>query len=397
MALTDLARAMKEAGKPVIGLAAGEPDFDTPAPIVAAGQAALGSGVTRYTANTGTAELRGAICRKLREENGLEYKPGQVVVTNGAKQAIAQAVIGLCGPGDEVIIPAPFWVSYPEMVRLAGAEPIIVPCSTADGFLLTAAALEAALTPRSRMLILCTPSNPTGAVYPLEALQALAAVAARHPRLVVLSDEIYEHIIYPPAQHHSFAALPGMWERTVTVNGFSKAFAMTGWRMGYLAAPDWAAGAAASIQSQTTSGASSIAQAASVAALAMGPAGGAPVATMVAAFRERRDYICRRIAAWPGVVLSAPAGAFYVMPDVSAYCTGEGSSIGPIADSETLCRYILETSLVAAVPGEAFGAPGTLRISYACSLATLEEALDRIEKALRGLQAWDRNAKAAAK
>ncbi len=235
------------------------------------------------------------------------------------------------------------------------------------------------------MLILCTPSNPTGAVYPLEALQALAAVIAKHPRLLVLSDEIYEHIIYPPARHHSFGTLPGMWERTLTVNGFSKSFAMTGWRMGYLAAPAWAAAAAASVQSQTTSGASSIAQRASLAALALGPAGGAPVAEMVAAFRARRDYVAKRIAAWPGVRLPPPDGAFYVMPDVSAY-TGAGVSapgFGAIPDSDTLCRYLLESALVALVPGEAFGAPGTLRISYAASMETLTEALDRCEAALR--------------
>jgi aspartate/glutamate/aspartate-prephenate aminotransferase len=246
-------------------------------------------------------------------------------------------------------------------------------------------ALEAALTPASRMLILCTPSNPTGAVYPLAALQALAAVCARHPRLLVLSDEIYEHIIYPPAQHHSFGTLPGMWERTLTVNGFSKAFAMTGWRMGYLAAPSWAAAAAASVQSQTTSGASSIAQRASLAALALGPAGGAPVAEMVAAFRSRRDYVAGRIAKWPGVRLASPDGAFYVMPDVSAY-TGAGVTapgFGAIPDSDTLCRYLLESALVALVPGEAFGAPGTLRISYAASKQTLTEALDRCEAALK--------------
>lgn len=306
-------------------------------------------------------------------------------MTNGAKQAIAQAVIALCGPGDDVLIPAPYWVSYPEMARLAGATPVVIPTTPAEGFLLTPGALEAALTPRSRMLILCTPSNPTGAVYPKAALEALAAVVARHPRLLVLSDEIYEHIIYPPAAHHSFGALPGMWGRTLTVNGFSKSFAMTGWRMGYLAAPRWAAAAAASVQSQTTSGASSIAQRASLAALALGPAGGPAVAEMVAAFRARRDYVAARIRAWPGVTLAPPDGAFYVMPDVSAYCgpAAAAPGFGPLPDADTLCRYLLEHALVALVPGEAFGAPGTLRISYAASMDTLTEALDRVEAALR--------------
>ncbi len=221
-------------------------------------------------------------------------------------------------------------------------------------------------------------------MYPLQALQAIAEVVAKHPRLIVLSDEIYEHIIYAPATHHSFGALPGMWERTVTVNGFSKAFAMTGWRMGYLAAPTWMAAAAAGIQGQTTSGASSIAQRASLAALALGHAGGAPVAEMVAAFRTRRDYVASRIAAWPGARMPLPAGAFYAMPELSAY-TGPGVSapgFGAIPDTDTLARFLLESVAVALVPGEAFGAPGTIRISYAAAMPVLTEALDRVERAL---------------
>ena len=308
----------------------------------------------------------------------------QIVVTNGAKQAIAQVVQAVCGPGDEVLIPAPYWVSYPEMARLAGAQPLILPASSAEGFILSAEALEKALTPNSRLLILCTPSNPTGAVYTPAQLAALAEVVARHPRLIVLSDEIYEHIIYPPAVHASFAALPHMYERTVTVNGFSKAFAMTGWRMGYLAAPAWIAAAAASIQGQTTSGASSIAQAASVAALKLGRAGGESVAAMVSSFRARRDYVASRIAAWPGARMGLPEGAFYAMPDVSAY-TGPGKSapgFGEIGSSEALCSFLLQDGMVALVPGEAGGAPGTLRISYAASMDTLREACDRVERSL---------------
>ena len=221
-------------------------------------------------------------------------------------------------------------------------------------------------------------------MYPLEALAALAEVVAEHPRLLVLSDEIYEHILYPPAQHHSFAALPGMWERTVTVNGFSKAFAMTGWRLGYSAAPGWLTAACASIQGQTTSGASAIAQRAALAALALGRAGGQPVAEMVAAFRTRRDYVAQRIGGWRGASMALPGGAFYAMPDLSAY-TGPGVSapgFGAIADTEALCDYLLRAGNVALVPGEAFGAGGTVRISYAASMATLDEAMDRIERAL---------------
>jgi aspartate/glutamate/aspartate-prephenate aminotransferase len=273
MALPDLARTMREAGIDVIGLAAGEPDFDTPDEIVEAGIEALRDGFTRYTPNTGTSNLRKAICRKLAEENGIHYTPEEVVVSNGAKQSIWQAVLATCCPGDEIIIPAPFWVSYPEMAQLAGATPVIVDTTPEENFLLTAQKLRAAITPRSRMLILCTPSNPTGSVYPKEALEAIADIVRDHPRLLVLSDEIYEYIVYQPAQHHSFASLPGMWERTLTVNGFSKAYAMTGWRLGYLAAPRHFAQAASSIQSQSTSGASSIAQQAALTALALGPHG----------------------------------------------------------------------------------------------------------------------------
>ena len=310
-----------------------------------------------------------------------------MVVTNGARQAIAQAVLACCQPGDEVLIPAPHWVSYPEMARLAGAEPKLVDTGADEGYLLTPEQLEAALTPASRLLILCTPSNPTGSVYSEEQLRALAEVVARHPRLVVVSDEIYEHIVYAPAEHVSFGALPGMYERTITVNGFSKAFAMTGWRLGYLAAPPPFAKAAAAIQSQTTSGASSISQRAGVAALALGHRGGEEVGAMVEQFRRRRDYVCERLRAMRGVELAVtPQGAFYVMPSV-ARLTGPGAEglkggFGAVRDSDTLCRYLLQEAGVALVPGDAFGCEGTLRISYAASMETLTEALDRIEEAL---------------
>ena len=390
MALTDKARELKEAGKDVIGLAAGEPDFDTPAAIVAAGVEALQTGITRYTPNAGTPALRAAIADKLRTENGLtDIVPTDVVVSNGAKQSIWQALLATCAEGDEVVIPAPFWVSYPEMARMAGATPVVVRSTAAEGFLMSAEALEKALTPKSRLLIICTPSNPSGAVYPRERLEELAAVVARHPRLLVLSDEIYEYICYPPAQHVAFGSLPGMKERTLTVNGFSKAYAMTGWRLGYLAAPKPFAAACSVIQSQSTSGASSIAQHAAVAALTKlgGERGGEPVAEMVAAFLERRDYVCARLRAIPGMSLpSTPQGAFYALPDVSAL-VGEGAvglsgGFGPVADGDALCSYLLQEALVALVPGEAFGAPECVRLSYAASMETLKEALDRIESAL---------------
>lgn len=384
MALTDLATSMKESGIDVIGLAAGEPDFDTPAAIVEAGVQALRQGYTRYTPNTGTTALRKAICKKLKEDNGLTYSPDEIVVSNGAKQSIWQAVLATVSPGDEVIIPAPYWVSYTEMARLANAEPVVVPTTPEEGFLMSAEKLAAALTPKSRLLILCTPSNPTGAVYPKEMLEAIAKVVAAHPRLLVLSDEIYEYITYAPAQHVSFGALPGMWERTLTVNGFSKAYAMTGWRLGYLAAPRHFAKAAAIIQSQSTSGASSISQQAALAALELGPGGGEPVQAMVRAFQERRDYVSARLRSIPGVNLAEPSGAFYVLPEMSAFF-GPGAhaqGFGDVPDSDTFCRYLIEKAHVAVVPGDAFGADSCIRISYAASLETLGKALDRIAGSL---------------
>ena len=384
MALTDLATSLREKGIDVISLSVGEPDFDTPAPIVEAGMDALRRGFTRYTPNTGTTALRQAICAKLQSENGLTYAPNEIVVSNGAKQSIWQAVLAVCSPGDEVIIPSPYWVSYPEMARLAGAKPVVIDTTSAEGFLLTPEKLEAALTPASRLLILCTPSNPSGAVYPRETLDAISKVVAKHPRLLVLSDEIYEYITYAPATHHSFGTLEGMFERTLTVNGFSKGYAMTGWRLGYLAAPKHFAAAAAVIQSQSTSGASSIAQHAAVAALEMGPHGGPIVQSMVGAFKERKEYVVKRLRGVEGVVLVEPQGAFYALPDVSALVGpgAEGVGWGPVEDVEALAMYLVERANVALVPGDAFGAPDCIRFSYAASIETLEKALDRIAEAL---------------
>jgi bifunctional aspartate aminotransferase and glutamate/aspartate-prephenate aminotransferase len=384
MALTDLATSLREQGVDVISLAAGEPDFPTPVPVVEAGIEALRTGITKYTPNTGTSALRAAICRKLEEENGLKYAPNEIVVSNGAKQAIWQALLATCSEGDEVLIPAPYWVSYPEMARLAGAEPKIITTTASDDFLVSPEKLRAALSPRSRLLILCTPSNPSGAVYTPQALEALAEVVASHPRLLVLSDEIYEYIVYPPSRHVSFGALPGMFERTLTVNGFSKAYSMTGWRLGYLAAPRPFSLPAAVVQSQTTSGASSIAQHAALAALEMGRHGGPLVADMVGAFRRRRDFVVKELQSVPGIVLAPPQGAFYVLPDVSAFvgAGAEAQGYGAVADVDALARYLVEKANVALVPGDAFGAPSCLRLSYAASMEVLIEAMGRIKAAL---------------
>lgn len=382
VAITDQATALVQAGVPVIRLAAGEPDFDTPAPIAEAGINAIREGHTRYTPNAGTMELRSAICHKLKEENGLSYTPDQIVVSNGAKQSIVQAVLAVCSPGDEVLIPAPYWVSYPEMARMADAMPVILPTSISEDFLLDPKLLESKLTEKSRLLILCSPSNPTGSVYPRKLLEEIAEIVARHPRLLVISDEIYEHIIYAPATHTSFASLPGMWDRTLTVNGFSKAFAMTGWRLGYIAGPKHFVSACNKLQSQFTSGASSISQKAAVAALGLGYAGGEAVATMVKAFRERRDFLVKSFGEIDGVKISEPRGAFYLFIDLSSYYGVEVDGFGTINNSESLCRYLLDKSQVALVPGDAFGDDTCIRISYAASLSTLQAAVERIKKAL---------------
>ncbi|XP_028125187.1 bifunctional aspartate aminotransferase and glutamate/aspartate-prephenate aminotransferase [Camellia sinensis] len=380
--ISDQATALVQAGVPVIRLAAGEPDFNTPTVIAEAGIDAIREGYTRYTPNAGTLELRSAICQKLKEENGISYTPDQILVSNGAKQSSIQAMLAVCSPGDEVIIPAPFYVSYPEMARLADATPVFLPTHISKNFLFDPKLLESKLTDKSRLLILCSPCNPTGSVYPRKLLEEIAQIVAKHPRLLVLSDEIYEHIIYAPATHTSFASLPGMWERTLTVNGFSKTFAMTGWRLGYLAGPKHYVAACGKIQSQFTSGASSISQKAGVAALGLGYAGGESVSTMVKAFQERRDYLVKSFGELEGVKISIPQGAFYLFLDFSSYYGAEAEGFGMIKDSESLCRYLLNKAQVALVPGDAFGDDSCIRISYASSLSSLKAAVDRIKKAL---------------
>ncbi|KAG6507205.1 bifunctional aspartate aminotransferase and glutamate/aspartate-prephenate aminotransferase-like [Zingiber officinale] len=382
MAITDHATALVQAGVPVIRLAAGEPDFDTPVAIAEAGINAIREGHTRYTPNAGTLELRKAICHKLEEENGVTYSPDQILVSNGAKQSIMQAVLAVCSPGDEVLIPAPYWVSYPEMARLADADPVILPTNISDNFLLNPDLLASKINENSRLLILCSPSNPTGSVYPQKLLEEIADIVRKHPRLLVLSDEIYEHIIYPLAKHTSFASLPGMWERTLTVNGFSKAFAMTGWRLGYLACPKHFLAACGKIQSQSTSGASSISQKAGLAALGLGYAGGEAVSVMVRAFQERRDFLVKSFGELEGVKISEPQGAFYLFIDFSSYYGSVVEGFGNIKDSESLCRFLLDKAQVALVPGDAFGDDKCIRISYAASLSTLQEAMKKIKEAM---------------
>lgn len=382
LAMSARAKALVRAGRPVIELSAGEPDFATPAPIREAGIRAIEEGFTRYTANAGMPELREAIAKKLKEDNGLDYTPAEILCSNGAKQSVAQAVLVLCRPGDEVVIPAPYWVSYPEMARLAGAEPVIVETGPATGYRMRPEDLEAALTERTRVVMMNSPSNPTGAVYSRAELEALAEVLRPREDVIVVSDEIYEHVLYD-AEHVAFAALPGMRERTVTVNGFSKAFAMTGWRLGYLAAPGWIATAAGTVQGQFTSAPSAITQRAGIAALAMDRE---PVREMVRAFRERRDFVLGALEEIPDVLCPTPEGAFYVFPDVSAYFGRTAPDGRVIRNSEALCFYLLEAHDVALVPGSGFGADYGMRISYAASMDDLREAMRRIADGLAALR-----------
>lgn len=381
LAISGRAAAMCREGRDVIALSAGEPDFPTPAPIVEAAHQALRDGRFSYTPNAGLPELREAIAQKLRDENGLDVAAGQVLCSNGAKQSVAQALLAVCRPGDEVLIPAPYWVSYPEMARLAGAEPVEVAATAEAGYKLTPEQLDAAVTERTRALVLNSPSNPTGAVYSPAELEALADVLRRHEHVLVVSDEIYEYVVFD-ADFVSFGSLDGMGGRTATVNGFSKGFAMTGWRLGYLAGPPWLVAAAEKVQSQLTSGPSSITQYAAVPAYSMDRQ---PVREMTAAFRERRDAVLARLRALDGVACPTPDGAFYLFPDVSALYgrrTPGGDAVGGSVD---LCRYLLEEHEVALVPGEAFGADAGVRISYATDMDTLMRACDRIERGLAAL------------
>jgi aspartate aminotransferase len=369
------AKALVAQGVDVVNLTAGEPDFDTLPAARDGGIAAIQEGFTRYTAVAGIAELREAIAKKLKDDNGLEYKAGQVVVSNGAKQSIYNALMVLLDPGDEVVIPTPAWVSYPEMVKLAGGVPVMVDTQP-NQYRLDAKALAAAITPRTKIIVLNNPSNPTGVVYSDAELRMVAELAVAND-LYVISDEIYEKLTYG-AEFISIASLgPEILDRTVTVNGFSKAYAMTGWRMGYAAASLEIAEAMASFQSQVTSGASSITQKAALAAL---KGDQAPVEAMRVQFDRRRRYIAGRLEQMPGVHLDGmPEGAFYIFPRVDELYVGE------IDGSISFAQALLERSRVAVVPGLPFGSDRHIRLSYACSLETLTEGMDRFEEFARSL------------
>ena len=372
---------MKAQGIDVINLSVGEPDFNTPDHIKEAAHQAIRDNYSRYSPVPGYANLREAIAAKLQRENGLDYTPAEIVVSNGAKQGVCNAVLALVDEGEEVIIPAPYWVSYPQMVKLAGGRPGIIEAGFEQNFKITPEQLEAAITPATRMLILCSPSNPTGSVYSKEELRALAQVVLDHDDLYVLADEIYEHINYK-GHHESIAQFDGMKERCIVVNGVSKAYAMTGWRIGYIAAPEWIAKGCNKLQGQYTSGPCSVSQQAAVAAY---EADQACVEEMRKAFERRRDLIVQLAKEIPGLEVNVPEGAFYLFPKCSSFY-GKQYGGKTINNSTDLALYLLEEAHVATVGGDAFGDPDCFRMSYATSDDNIREALSRIKNALAKLQ-----------
>lgn len=380
MAVTAKAAELQAAGQDVIGLAAGEPDFDTPDHIKAAGIKAIEKGQTKYTPASGTKALKEAICAKLKRDNGLDYAPAEIVVGCGAKQVLFNGLLATVNPGDEVIIPAPYWVSYPDMVQIAEGTPVIVSCTEADNFKLTPAGLEAAITPKTKWLILNSPSNPTGAGYTEQELKALGDVLLKHPHVWVMADDIYEFLVYGDFRFTTIAEIcPGLKDRTLTVNGVSKAYAMTGWRIGYGAGPAALMKEIGSLQSHSTSNPCSISQAAAVEAL-NGPHDF--LKEWVPAFQRRRDLVVGKLNAIPGLSCRVPDGAFYVFPNCQGLI-GKKTPVGTVLTNDLdVSAYLLDAALCAVVPGSAFGLEGYFRISYATSDAALEKACARIEEAV---------------
>jgi len=381
IAMAQRSRELRAKGVDIISLALGEPDFDTPLHIRESAKKAIDEGYSHYPPIAGYMDAREAVCTKLLRDNGLTYKPEQVFISTGAKQCLANLLLALLSPGDEVIIPAPYWVTYGELVKLAEGTPVVVHTRLEDGFKITPSDLEAAITPATRCFVFSSPGNPSGCVYSQEELAALVEVFAEHPQVAVISDEIYEFIAFGKAPV-SIASFPEMADRTAVVNGLSKGYAMTGWRLGYTAAPiEWTK-AAVMIQGQLTSATSSITQRAMIAAL-LGTQ--EPVAEMAKAFHERRDHMAELLKAIPELPFIVPEGAFYYFPDVRAYLGRQTTSGEVIEDSEALSMYLLSEAHVATVAGSAFGTEGYLRLSYAASTEQIEEAVKRIAQALSEL------------
>jgi aspartate aminotransferase len=380
IAMSRKSRELKASGKDIISLSLGEPDFFTPQFIKDAALEAMNKNFTMYTPVAGYDDLRESIAFKFKRDNGLEYSKDQIVVSTGAKQSIANVVLSIINPGDEVIIPAPYWVSYLEIVKIAEGNSVVIPATIASDFKITAAQLKKAITPKTRMMIFSTPCNPTGSVYSKQELFELAQVLKEHPQLVVISDEIYEHINFS-GHHESLAQFPEVYNQVVTVNGLSKAWAMTGWRLGYIGASKEIASACDKMQGQFTSATCSITQRAAIAAMHADPA---VLNDMITAFHQRRDLVLEKLNEMEGVQVNIPEGAFYVFPDIS-YFFGKSYNGKVIKDSNDLCLYLLDEALVALVLGDAFGDPNCIRISYAAAEETLLEVMRRIKVALAKL------------
>ena len=380
--ITGRAKELQREGKSIISLSAGEPDFPTPTFICDGAVEAIRNGEHGYTMNTGTPELRDAICTKLKRDNGLDYSPDQIVCSNGAKQSVGFSLLAMINPGDEVIIPAPYWVSYPAMTRLAQGIPVPLRTSFEDNYRLTPEQLEVAITDKTRVLILCSPSNPTGSCYSKKDLERLANVLRKHPNISIISDEIYEYIVFDDEHISLLNVAPDLKDRVALINGFSKGFAMTGWRLGYLAGPKELVKAVAKIQSQETSAPSSISQAAGLAAYS-GTLD--KVLEMRASFKERRNFMVEQLNDIEGVSCFSPGGAFYVFPDISSYLNSTTPLGKPVQSSTDLCLYLLDEAGLALVPGDAFGEPNGLRMSYAAAMGELVEAMNRFKHGLARL------------
>jgi aspartate aminotransferase len=380
IAMARMARELKASGVDVISLSLGEPDFDTPAVLKQAGIDAINANETHYTPVPGTPRIREAISKKFKRDNGLDYAPDQIVVSTGAKQSLANVVLSLVNPGDEVILPAPYWVSYEEIVKVAGGIPVIIPTTIKEDYKINPEALEAAINEKTRMVIYSSPCNPSGSVYSQEETAAIADVLRKHDNVFTISDEIYELINFT-SRHASLAAEPGMIERVITVNGVSKGFAMTGWRLGYIGAPKWIAAACTKIQGQFTSAPCSITQAAAAEAVDQDPS---IANSMLEAFLRRRNAMHADLSKVPGIKLNLPMGAFYLFPDISDLF-GLSYNGRTLKNSEDVAMYLIEEAHVATVSGAAFGTPECIRISYAASDEVLAEAVRRIDTAVRKL------------
>jgi aspartate aminotransferase len=381
LAMSQKSSEMKAQGVDVINMSVGEPDFMTPEPIKEAGKKAIDDNFSKYSPVPGYPALRNAISKKLKAENGLDYAASEIIVGTGGKQGVCNAIMALVNPGDEVIIPAPYWVSYPQMVKLAGGNPVIISAGIEQDFKITADQLEASITPKTKMIILCSPSNPTGSVYTKAELDELAKVVISHEDVFVLSDEIYEHINYI-GKHASIAACPNMKERTIICNGVSKAYAMTGWRLGWVAAPEWIVKGLNKLQGQYTSGTSSVSQ---MAALAAYEGNQQCVEDFRKTFQRRRDLIVNLAKGIPGLEVNIPQGAFYLFPKCSSFF-GKSNGKYTINNSTDLAMYLLEEGHVATVGGDDFGSPDCFRMSYATSDDNIKEALQRIKDTLSKLK-----------